>query len=371
MARARNAEYDEASPALVTECRTGVAYCHCDILRFRLRITNHKTTMCAMIATRSLLSPIGPGLGGIQSKLIVPPSTFFDVASSALSGAWAVLSDQSSRDRYEAAIHDHIIKDEVLSQASNGSVLTYALFHNIYQDELFADCKFDAKEFARVVGPALENFHDTLERLQTTFAATSDAGIHQEKMTGAEKKSDDQTLAKLRDAFMDVNEWRTVADNDPESLAAHFSKMATPTCFDMYYFTTKLTASLTAPCRSFVKCSVYNAALLRARAQVIPNENYEDVVGEYDEFDLSKTIKVAAQLDVLYEYTLTHEVSTNGVADVVKETATPETISTTKLGVAIIEGWLSGGPEKHLRWKVAFLREAHEFPDYVSTIERQ
>jgi len=38
-----------------------------------------------------------------------------------------------------------------------------------------------------------------------------------------------------------------------------------------------------------------------------------------------------------------------------------ETISETTLAVAVLEGWLYGGPEKDLRWKVSLIRDAYEF----------
>jgi hypothetical protein len=328
-----------------------------------------------MQATRRLLSSSGFGLGGLQNKLIVPPPTFVDVSTSALSGAWAVLSDQSWRNLYETAVQEHVIKDEVLTRASNGSVLIYSLFHNLYQDTLFNDYKFNAKDFVRVAGSALENFHDTLGRIQNDLVSTSDSDSHQEKSIQEKlNQSDDEILGNsqgtnLTEAFLGANEWRKMALDDPDSLPAYFSNMTTPACLDMCYYTSKLAASFSTSSASFVKCSVNEVALLRARAKVIPKDT--DDVSEYEEFrateELHKTLNVAAQLDVLYEITSTHKASPSGVDD----KAAPETITTTNLAVAVFEGWLSGGPEMKLRWRLAFLREALEFPDHVPTIERQ
>jgi hypothetical protein len=58
------------------------------------------------------------------------------------------------------------------------------------------------------------------------------------------------------------------------------------------------------------------------------------------------------------------EVSTSTNHDNVKQY---ETILTTTLGVAVLEGWLHGGPDgQELRWKVALLRDADEFPHQPS-----
>lgn len=330
-----------------------------------------------MQATRRLLSPTGLGLGGIQHKLLLPPASFFDISGSALSGAWAVLSDQSLRNRYEEAIQDHVIKDEVLSRSTNGSVLIYSLFHNLYQDTLFTDYNFHARDFVRTVGPALENFHDTLGRLQNTLLATNEEARNEEKEKVEETltKSDDEILSNfkgnnLSEAFLGANEWRKQAESDPDSLGAYLLKMTTPGCFDMCYYTSKLAASFATSHASFVNCSVNEVALLRARAMVIPDDQ-DKSVGDYEEFratdELHRTLNVAAQVDVLYEITTTHSTwPVGGEANPSKET-----ITTTNLAVAVFEGWLSGGPEKDLRWKIALLREALEFPDHVPTTERQ
>ena len=330
-----------------------------------------------MHATRRLLSRTGPSLGGIQHKLALPPATFLDVTGSALSGAWAVLSDQTSRDLYEQAISDHVIKDEVLSRAQNGSVLIYSLFHNLHQDTLFADYKFQATDFVRVVGPALANFHETLGKLQNGLVPTNDADSTHEKtkITEKLKQSDEEILATLQgtnitEAFLGTNEWRKQADNDPDSSAAYLAHMTTPSCFDMCFYTSKLAASFSTSAASFVECSVNEVALLRARAKVIPRDIDPTSTDEYEEFratdELGKTLNVAAQIDVLYEITSTHVASPLAAGDKISET-----ITTTNLAVAVFEGWLSGGPEKDLRWKIAFLREALEFPDHLPTIERK
>jgi hypothetical protein len=325
-----------------------------------------------MQATRRLLassSGLQPKLL-LPQKLILPPPSFLETSSSALQGAWSVLSDQASRDAYEQAIANKIIKDEVLSRASNGSVLLYSLFHNLYQAPFFKDYKFDAKEFVRVVGPALENFHETLGSLQNTLII--DAESEKKELDTKLKQSDDELLESLNvgsltEVFLGSNEWKRKATDDPESLAAHFSNMTAASCFDACYYTSKLAASFATAGTTFVGCTVGEVALLNARAMVIRDDGNE-AVEEYDEFrattELDRALNVGAQLEVLYEITSTHKPIT-GEGEASPDEASPdaaETITTTNLAVAAFEGWLSGGPKKDLRWKICHLREASEFP---------
>ena len=162
-------------------------------------------------------------------------------------------------------------------------------------------------------------------------------------------------------------------------------------------------------------------ALLNARALVLDKEDDAEKVMEHPEFKASEatnststTERVAAQMDVLYEITHTYKQSikdknsaTAEIYDNIAEsnnfkvesesmqnksdaaidevspvnhstavsTSTDEnakqyeTILTTTLGVAVFEGWLHGGPDGGLRWKVALLRDASEFPHHPSIVK--
>jgi hypothetical protein len=303
--------------------------------------------------------------------MILPPPSFFEISSSALQGVWSVVSDQSSRDLYESAITSHVIKDEVLSNASNGSVLIYSLFHNLYQDELFKDYKFDATEFVRAVGPALENFHDIIGRLQNDLAVKPNHSSADDQLQKQqEQQHKDLSNFNFAEAFLGENEWREKALKDPESLEACLSKMTTDACLDVSYYTSKIAVSFATASTSYMSCSVNEVALLSARAMVIHDDSDNNkTVGEFEEFrateELGKELNVGAQIDVLYEITSTLKTFSDE-----ENPKKEETITTTNLAVAIFEGWLSGGPEKQLRWKIAALREASEFP-HTPTIERQ
>lgn len=318
-----------------------------------------------MHSTRRLLSPLS-GLSS-SSKLLLPPPTFTEIISSAAAGAWQHLVDQPSRDAYEKAIEEGVIKDTVLHNATNGSVLTYSLFHNL-QNPLFSEYKFNSKEFVDAVAPALENFHDVLGKLRNQLPATLKEMDEDKK----EPASQEEIMAQLSsnslaEALLGKNHWRDQAKADPDSLAGVLSRMTTEVCLDALYYTSKLDI-LTATQGNFLykSCTVNEVALLSARAAVLrDDENPLD----HEEFrateELYRKQPVGAQLDVLFE--VTHEFEPDVDAQAAGE---KETLTVTNLAVAVFEGWLYGGPERDLRWRVALIREAFEFP-HSASVTRQ
>lgn len=80
----------------------------------------------------------------------------------------------------------------------------------------------------------------------------------------------------------------------------------------------------------------------------------------------SKQPAVAVQVEVLYDVEETMEISietkeqskSDGDSDKVET----ETITRTNVVVGIFEGWLSGGDNSDLRWRVADIRFPVEFP---------
>lgn len=371
-----------------------------------------------MQATRRLLSPgSGFSLANIQPRFLLPPPTLLELGRSSLGGAWAVLTEQRSRDRYERAIRDGVVRDDVLGRSSQGAVLIYSLFHNLYGPEAaLAEGGFDARAFLRAVGPALENFHDAHGRLQNELraAAKADGGSSQEaeraRLLERLQQSDEELLRRHRhrrgdgrdkgkgdngdkdddddapapdevpvdatEVFLGANEWRRQATEDPNGLAADLSRMTTPTCFDAAYYAMKLSEAFFSTNLLFVDCAVKEVALLRARAMVLLPEE-PDTVGEYDEFRASERVgrpdDVAAQMDVLYELVTTHRARPDDRGDAPapgSAVGAETTLKRTNLAVAVFEGWLSGGPDRELRWRIANVRDAVEFPDYVPTIEK-
>jgi hypothetical protein len=344
-----------------------------------------------MHATRRLLS-LTTGSG--PSTLLAPP-TITGLLSSACQGAWSLMVDEASRDAYEGLVKSSVIKDAVLSRATNGAILTYSLFHEL-QDPQFAQYKVDFAEFVEAAGPALENFHDALGRLRNRLAHED---LEQKSLDEKLKLSNEEILegakgTNLTETLLGVNLWRRQAEQDPDSLAGVLSRMTTNDCFDALFYTSKLDVLGRIQGSMQYEDSVVNdVALLGARAAIL-----RDKEREYNEFqatdDLNKDFPVVAQMDLLFEVTHTFKaaastdekagndadgsveeaitVSRRSDAEIKTETASDanSSLEVTNLAVAIFEGFLHGGPTKRLQWKIALIREAFEFPQVTPVMRK-
>jgi len=364
--------------------------------------------------------PLGPG----EPKFLVPPPTFSEIAGAALYGVWAHLTNQTARDTYEQAVKDGVIKDAVLASASNGSIMTYSLFHNLYGDGdtsensvqgppacYFRKHKFDPKEFVQAVDPAIENFHYALGTLRNQVV------MDEETNEDAIEKSDDDTpeadadsdkvMKDVKEALLGANMWRVMAEKDPDSPAGILSRMTTEHCLDALYYSAKLNDVLMGaagqssvgspglppdeinPVKErmvFDDCVVNEVALMSARAAVIRKDGNI----EFEEFQASEPEvngPIAAQMEVLFETTLTFKPSSLKAKENVSDSERASdssssndkqddedgrTMSYTNLAVAVFEGWLSGDPNGgDLRWKLAQMRDAYEFPLSSPAVTRQ
>jgi hypothetical protein len=345
-----------------------------------------------------------------------------------LHGVWAQIRSPASREAFEDAVKKNVIKDAVLAQATHGSVITMALFQNL-QNPLLKKYEFNAEEFVTTVGPALETFHEVLMKLGNelpTLLAEEPTQKDTEPDLVEKTESTDESIIRMdenfvKESLLGSNLWHDQGKENPDSLAGRLAKMTTEDAFDAFFYSAKLVL-LGAPSKYRItveSCEVGEVALLNARAKVMDQNSNVDNVNESSELGAKESSessemneRVAAQIDVLYEVTHTYKQpvtadplsSTENYRDLVGDTQetidTPveketlpnvgmenskilqsecpkekneaddtkyETILTTTLGVAVLEGWLNDGPDgKDLRWKVALLRDAHEFPHQPS-----
>lgn len=360
-----------------------------------------------MHRTRAILA-WGGRVGGASKRFLLPAENFWDVASAGFAGLWAHWSDPTARDEYEKLVADRVIKESVLARARQGSMLTMALFQNL-RNPLFAKHRFDAMEFVDGVAPALETFHDTLGHLlQDMNESLSRPG---------DEKEEDRPAA-LVSILASENTWRTQAKEDPDSLAAQLSNMVSYRDLDDHYYGARLSQALTVETGAIVlkyvpgSCVVGQVALLSARALEIDSEQQQQQgKAEHPEFaatdNESRNPPVVARIDILYEITRSFQqfkdlksaseqrkfVSNVAAANTVSNahaTSPPggpapensgDTGTTSQAGrsassenettipitegislsVAVFEGWLHGGPEEDLRWRIAMVRDAHEF----------
>jgi len=346
-----------------------------------------------------ILSNVG---GKKTSQLLLPPPTFWETGGAALKGAWSHVVDQSARDAYEELVEKGVIKDTVLQNATAGSTLTFALFNNL-KNPLFKKYSFDPVEFVTVVGPALENFHDVLSRLRNSLQEDLEKEKLQEQTKGTpdDSLSNNVTYKDVVLALGGENNWREQAKKDENGLAGQLTKMTTDACLDAFFYTSKLDilsrATVDTPIgiADYIpgSCNVNEVALLSAR--VMELDTSEEPFPEHEEFRVSeqnqKDMDVAAQINVLYEVSQSYKTKDipvdTAVANAVDSknvesvnqlevqkvsaasAADEGTISYTNLAVAVFEGWLHRrGDRESLRWKIAMLREAFEFPHHQPVV---
>jgi hypothetical protein len=297
-------------------------------------------------------------------RLLLDPETSGARAFQAIKGAWAVVTSQEARDLYIEQNQNGILKESMIGQSNMGSALLFSLFENL-RNPYWKD-QVNLTDFVAAVGPAIENAYDISERLRNDiYKSEEERRDVQEldKLTPEEQvqrimssKEDDVTAA-----LFGPNRWKDQAKQDADSLPGMFEKMTTPQFFNASYYVAKIKALgyalTTGEYMMYTGCHVRDWALLSARAQVIESESVE----EHDELrtadKMSETPQVAAQIDVLCEISVTYKIENEKSS----EKAMQENI--TGMTVAVLEGWLSGGPSKKLEWRLAQMRPAHEMPN--------
>ena len=345
---------------------------------------------------------------------IIPPRTFFQMFAGAARGAYSLFNDSKRREFIEI-LDAGTINESVISQATAGPMMMLSLFHDL-QNPLFKRYNFNPTEFLEGVGPALENFHNISGSLENELYKIQDKALEED---GEEKKkeankldgsvgSDSNSLSneemeKALSAFRVVqgnvlfspegkdtevsavmsHEWMDEVKKDPESLAGQLSRMLTKELFQIHQMSAKTAFLLQNNTRKirFVEgsCTVNNVALLSARTFLcaerddaeVPEGNsgprYDPIDDDRDVEDIEAgTAGVAAQMEVLYDVTQEFKAKKveqeEGQGDEKLATSEEETMSSTVVSVATIEGWLNGGPDGELRWRLALYRPAFEFP---------
>jgi hypothetical protein len=363
---------------------------------------------------------VSPAFKKAVSGCLIPPRTFTQMLTSSFRGAVSLLNE-TNRAEFIEKLDKGIINEGVISQATTGPLHLLSLVHDL-QNPLFKRYKFSAKAFLEGVAPALESFHNASVALENKFHTIckdvqlsskeeEDNPIQGDEVPAGSKtteenvqvKGDDEeyllsvlrkyqsedlvssNLEEKQVAAILNHEWMDEAKKNPESFAGQMSRMMTTEMFQMHQLLTKSSFVLQNHNRTISleegSCTVNNVALLSARAFLCApregdeNGKYYDIAEYFDGFDESTT-GVAAQLEVLYDVTQTYTIKENpikkgadetkdGDAAMTKETGSePESMTTTIVSVATIEGWLKRVEEDNgePRWRLALLRPAFEFP---------
>mmetsp|Transcript_29340 Transcript_29340/g.42573 ORF Transcript_29340/g.42573 Transcript_29340/m.42573 type:complete len:345 (+) Transcript_29340:155-1189(+) len=340
-----------------------------------------------MQATRRLLSQ-----PGVTSQ--VPPRGTLDVLKSAGNACLSLLSQQN-RDSFLDSLNSGIIRPEVLGQSEMGMAKILAL-HNDLSSPLFSKYKFEVTEFTEGVKPALCRFHEVQSLLQTKVGDEKKEGnkgddIKDEQLEREQKalrdflamdisNMENGGMASIAEAVGMRLNWTEEAKEDPESLAGQLMSMLT----DEYFKIVELTANA-----SFMRdgrfryvdgsAEINNVALLSARALEIPNstDDAEETISPIDEDrpmkdesldgPLKKSTQsdmpVGVQMEVLYDVKMTYEHTDVGGKEA-ENVGDGEELTRTSILVAVFEAWLHGDPDGNdsLRWKLAVVRPAWEFP---------
>ena len=302
------------------------------------------------------------------------------------------LMDLNKRNDFIDSLDKGTINEEVISQATGGPMVMLSLFNDL-QNPLFKQHNFDASEFLSGVRPALERFHNLSGLLELQFEKTlsealNDSATSIKGGSSMDASSTDESIAYIeKDMVQEVamqHRWKDAAEKDPESLAGQLSRMMTTELLDLHQEST-LTAFSSIHTNRDIKLNqgsftVNNAALISARAflcaeKAPPTEDiegwgerselkYEVIDYSVDEAELKKRKGgVAAQLEVLYD--VSHEyVETIPALDNDEPNGKGRELKVNNsfVAVAVLEGWLSGGPDDQLRWKLSLYRPAFEFP---------
>jgi hypothetical protein len=316
------------------------------------------------------------------------------------------LMDLDKRKAFIDCLDDGTIKEEVISQANAGPMIMLSLFNDL-QNPLFKQHNFVATEFLSGVLPALEKFHNVsgtlANQLRTIHAeARHKAAVMEDGKGGSTVdalSSDESTVKKPDESVISISltdsnlalaeiavlehSWKDHAAKDPESPAGQLSRMVTSELLDLHLMSAKAASLLQADRDVTFKedsCTVNHVALISARAFRCAEKEREDddiegwgdrsdrryevIDYDMDEVELKKRKGgVAAQIEVLYDVTQEFiEMVPAGDDDESKDKMRKNELDTTIVSVAVMEGWLSGGPDDELRWRIALHRPAFEFP---------
>jgi len=329
---------------------------------------------------------------------VIPPRTFFQMAFSAARGAFSLLNETNRVD-FIKRLERGEINEGVISQAAAGPMVMLSLFNDV-RNPLFKRYNLDCMEFLEGVAPALENFHNVSGGLENQLHDIKRASKNRnsskegtETDTEGESTSNDkeELVESFRSfppskAFMahigdeDIvavmeHDWAQQAKKEPDSLAGQLSRMLTTELFQIHQVSAKTAFLLQNHARNVVfqegSCIVNNVALLSARAFMCVEKENSDDGPQYEtvaEADIDtdeiegRPVGVAAQVEVLYDVTQQFSDKDAGEAGTdEKSSKDSKTEENTVVGVATLEGWLKGGPDGELRWRMALYRPAFEF----------
>ncbi len=355
---------------------------------------------------------------GMAIRMLVPPRTAWDIATSAMAGAVSLMSDQQHRDSYAAMKEKGIIREDEFWHGGTNCMLSMALVLALYQEldnPILKKYGFKADEFLEGVKLALENFHEVESRVENNlFQLIQPKPIPAtEEIDSTKTEEDDSTVLKSN-ATLDVeaenyrfseDERTVLADlvrleafygrtidnaamidaSSPlfnvlnwdwnDSLVKDFRLMVSPDFFKASQKGKAVGVMLTrlqGVELKYIEDStiVANVVLLSARVMVEDNEGTKEIDYENisdDELNVrdaedGRRATVAAQIEVLYDVKQQKKFRkrTDDASEGEIESGFAD-FTEWSLRVGVLEGYLKGfGEDKVLRWRLANVRDPWE-----------
>jgi hypothetical protein len=304
--------------------------------------------------------------------ITMPPQSWTEVLYQASRAAYALLTDTTARREFDRYIEQGVIHETVLQSLPGGTLRTFLLFASLYHNSLWREPRpkqaaaaaqptsaadsyqamatsneaplVDFGHWVRGVGPALENFHNTVALLRNELArqriqqhfndsssniSSNDTEEWVRKVaTFLKNKNGQGSSSSMEVQLFGPNTWRQQLESDQNSMVHILSRMTNPTCFHTLYYTSLMDILQALPTSTskpdFVdytfyqphSARVHHVALLQARAVPV----YPPLAGN-DELAASEDLSseqlqqraenadpaVAAQIEVLYETTHIYE----------------------------------------------------------------
>jgi hypothetical protein len=371
--------------------------------------------------------------GAGKVTTLIPQRTIWETFSKAWSGAFNLLFDQKSRDRYLDCIQKGVIRDDVFwrngTNSAMGPILVLALYQELH-NPLLKSSGFDAHEFLEGVKPAIEAFHNTEkcldnkvfevlnkflsddsgdksqkpdiqvkepptsedERADETNTAQEEPVLGNEERElllertiqeahfqaflrdGGEKLKDFQFPTKQVENFLNWD-WKDELVSRLELMVSHDYLRSMQA--------DKVSNSLMLKMRGIDfkyqegSSLVENVALLSARAMVMEpegdeNEDEDDVESvKEDELNVGDQ-RESSDVDIAAQIEVLYDLQhrVESTAEISPTEIKKGEFTERIIRVGILEAYLKGGPEKvELRWKLSGIREAWELPEMASEFD--
>jgi hypothetical protein len=318
-----------------------------------------------------------------EKAFLVPPRTSIDLFASAANAVINLFGSEDKRKLFANSVNSGVILPEILGQANLGYLRILALYDELDSPTLKS---FNVDEFLEGVKPALAEFHHVQASLQNkVHVIAKEDNVDDQKR----EESEELTVEKvLLASYANANDdrlrrvlnysWKKEVEKDSESDEARISSMVSAWFFESLQVGAKICYFMYPNETIQDGCVEINSVALLSARGILMHEEMEDWIieevkekvttnieedgAEEKESNVENLPVVVAQVEILYNVEQTFAKQDDDDDDENK-TESEKTKTVTRASVGVFEGWLNGDPEGNdLRWRVAEIRPAWEFP---------